>query len=50
MVGPQGHTYNPSNRTQGNLVGHSGNLGDIAGGRSDCTMQVRYKTVEVGLP
>ena len=49
-VRPQGHTYNPSNCTQGNLVGHSGSLGDIAGGRSDCTMQVRYETVEVGLP
>ena len=50
MVGPKGHTYNPSNSTQGNLVGHSGNSGDTAGGRLDCTMQVRYGTVEVGLP
>ena len=50
MVEPQGHTYIPSNCTQGNLVGHSGNLGYIAGGRSDCTMQVRYEIIEAGLP
>ena len=36
--------------TQDNLVGHSRNLGDIAGGRSDSTMQVRYETVDVGVP
>ena len=50
MVGPQGHMYNPSNGTHSNLAGHPGNSGDIAGGRSDCTMHVRYETVEVVLP